>query len=492
MLPFKTIILINRSSDIPIYFQIADQISENIVKGVIKPGSKLPGSRIMASQLEVSRQTIVSAYDELQAQGRIEIVPHSGPVVLKKLPPPPLKEIEQPQKIGYPSGPGYHFNDSETLQVPSLYPANYKLSFNDGFPDVRIAPMEELMRAYRNVSKRAFSYKHLMYHFAEGTLNLRNEIAKDLQESRGLHVSTENILITKGSQMGIFLAANLLLKEGDTVIVGERNYFAANATFRHLGGKLVFVPVDKQGMDVEEVEAICNREKVRLLYITPHHYHPTTVTLNSERRRKLLDLAAEYKFAILEDDYDYDFHYSGSSILPMASSDTYGNVIYVGSLCKTIAPAIRVGFMVAPEKFIKAATRLRKMIDRQGDSVLEEAVAELYNDGTIKRHMKKALKLYKSRRDYLVQLLQAKLPDAVSFTKPEGGMAIWATFHESTDLFTISEKAGEKGLFLSNGALHVTNEKHGNATRLGFASLNFEEMEMATDILERVVKEGVK
>lgn len=488
MLPFKTIILLNRSSDVPIYLQIADRITENIGKGVLKPGSRLPGSRVLAAQLEVNRQTIISAYDELQAQGRIDIVPQTGPVVSEKQSPAPATEKNQPHELIYPSETGFRFNDSELLKTPSLYPASFKLSLNDGFPDVRIAPMESLMRAYRNVSKRAFSYKHLMYHLAEGTLNLRNEISRDLHESRGLPVTAENVLITKGSQMGIFLAANLLLKEGDTVIVGERNYFAANAAFRHLGGKLVFVPTDQQGMDVEAVEAICKREKVKMLYITPHHCHPTTVTLSADRRRKLLELSAQYGFAILEDDYDYDFHYSGSPILPMASSDTHGNVIYIGSLCKTIAPAIRTGFMVAPEKFIKAATRLRKIIDRQGDAVLEEAVAEIYSDGTIKRHMKKALKLYKARRDYLAQLLQAKLPEEISFTKPEGGMAIWATFHESTNLNVISEQAQKEGLFISNGAHHNTHEKHGNATRLGFASLNFEEMDMATDILEKIIK----
>lgn len=488
MLPFKTIITLDRDSDIPLYLQIADQITDNIYEGVMSSGFRLPGSRALAEMLGVSRQTVILAYDELQAQGKVDIISQKGPVVTEK---PPLSqpgETNKVQQLLYPSDTGFEFDDSETLTTTLPYHANYKLAFNDGFPDVRIAPMESLMSAYRNVAKRSFSYKHLMYHQAEGTLNLRNEIARDLQESRGLNPSVENVLITKGSQMGIFLAANLLVKNGDHVIVGERNYFAANAVFRHLGGKLEFVSVDQEGIDVEQVEDVCKKEKVKLLYITPHHYHPTTVTLTSERRRKLLDLSARYGFAILEDDYDYDFHYSRSPILPIASSDTNGNVIYVGSLCKTIAPAIRTGFMVAPEKFIKAATRLRRIIDRQGDSVLEEAIAEIYRDGTIKRHMRKALKLYKTRRDYLAQLLQHKLSGFVSFAKPEGGMAIWATFDGGVDLNVISKNAESKGLFISNGAHYKTNENHGNATRLGFASLNFEEMDRATDILAKVIK----
>lgn len=348
--------------------------------------------------------------------------------------------------------------------------------------------MAPLMRAYRSISKRKYAHKHLMYHFAQGTLNLRTEIARNLQETRGLKPSTENIIVTRGSQMGIYLAANLILKKGDTVIVGERNYFAANATFRHMGANLSFAPIDEEGMDIEAVEAICKRGTVKLLYITPHHYHPTTVTLNASRRKKLLELSVTYNFAILEDDYDYDFHYTGGPILPMASADTQGNVIYIGSLCKTIAPAIRTGFMVAPENFIKAATQLRRILDRQGDTILEEAVAEIYRDGTIQSHLKKALKLYKTRRDYLDKLLKEKFPDEITFTKPDGGMAIWASFHEKTNLNEISKKAENNGLFISNGALYSTHENQFNAARIGFASLNFEEMDEATDILVKAIK----
>jgi len=135
--------------------------------------------------------------------------------------------------------------------------------------------------------------------------------------------------------------------------------------------------------------------------VIPHHHNPTTVTLTPERRIRLLELSVKYKFAIIEDDYDYDFHYASKPMMPMASLDRHGSVIYIGTLTKTLAPAIRIGFMVAPEHFIRHAVWLRKALDTQGDSLMENAIAGLYKDGTIASHIKRSVKLYKERRDHL-------------------------------------------------------------------------------------------
>ena len=178
--------------------------------------------------------------------------------------------------------------------------------------------------------------------------------------------------------MAINLAAKLLIEPGDHVIVGEPSYFGASITFKQNGGILNRVQVDEQGMDVDRVEKLCRTKKIRLVYVIPHHQHPTTVTMPPERRLKLLKLAEEYKFAIIEDDYDYDFHYASSPMLPMASLDEHGSVIYIGTLTKTFAPAVRVGFMVAPENFINFAAGLRRTMDWQGDPLMEVALLELY------------------------------------------------------------------------------------------------------------------
>src|SRR5690606_23966695 len=140
--------------------------------------------------------------------------------------------------------------------------------------------------------------------------------------------------------------------------------------FRQLGASVNYVPVNEGGIDVEAIEKLCREKSIRFIYVISHHHNPTTVTLIPERRIKLLELAAEYRFAIIEDDYDYDFHYTSTPMMPMASLDKQGSVIYIGTLTKTLAPSIRIGFMIAPQNFIRAAVYLRKSIDVQGDSLM--------------------------------------------------------------------------------------------------------------------------
>jgi GntR family transcriptional regulator/MocR family aminotransferase len=175
-------------------------------------------------------------------------------------------------------------------------------------------------------------------------------------------------------------------------------------------------------------------QKIKAVYIIPHHHCPTTVTMSVERRLKLLSLAKEYRFAIMEDDYDFDFHYDNKPYLPLASIDHNQNVIYIGSITKTFAPALRIGFMTGPSAFVEAASSLRQLIDRQGDTLLEEAFAVLFDNGEMERHFRKSLKIYKQRRNLFCQLLKSDFNEVIEFKIPEGGLAVWSNFDKKIDL----------------------------------------------------------
>src|SRR5690606_3400787 len=185
------------------------------------------------------------------------------------------------------------------------------------------------------------------------------------------------------------------------------------------------VPLDDEGLDVEAVRRLCERRRIRMLYITPHHHYPTTVTLSAQRRVELLELAVKYGFIILEDDYDYDFRYDGSPLLPIASADTEGMVVYVGTFGKSMAPGFRSGFIVAPAPLIVEMGKLLGIMDRYGDTITEAALGELIADGEIHRYLKMAVREYKGRRDQLVQLLNTRLGDMVEVVTPSGGLAVW-------------------------------------------------------------------
>ena len=486
----QELIRIDPGADVPVYIQITNAFIHSIRSGRFRKGLKLPGSREVAGLLKVNRMTMVAAYDELQAQGWIEMIPRKGTYIKNDLPVlSPGRIAEEQEVFTIPSTTAFLFNEKKIVSYPpSDFPDPGKLVFNDGFPDPRLVPTEALMRAMRRFGRLGSYKKYLMYGGAQGTLAIREILANYLSDTRGLPISADNILITRGAQMGIYLASSVLIEPGDHVIVGEPNYFGANLTFQQLGARLNRVPVDHEGLQIDAIEHLCKTRNIKLVYAIPHHHNPTTVTLTPERRIRLLELSVKYRFAIIEDDYDYDFHYASKPMMPMASLDRHGSVIYIGTLTKTLAPAIRFGFMVAPVNFIHAATHLRKTIDTQGDPMMENALAELYQDGTISRHIKKSVKLYKERRDHFCKLLQTEIGEHISFKVPDGGMSVWVKFLH-TDLKQIAEKAYKKGMVMNDGSDYDTPEKSFNSVRLGFASLNFEEQKQAVSILKHCLEQ---
>jgi GntR family transcriptional regulator/MocR family aminotransferase len=481
---------VDKTLSVPVYLQIANEIIFQIQRGNVRSGSQLPGSRELAEQLQVHRKTVRTAYDELVAQSWIETKPRKGVFVVPNLPEvKPRSILANQPRSAYPKRT--FFEVPEDKAPPSRFTAPVRppiRTFNDGFPDTRLAPTNLLIREYRRFANFQFTQKFLSYGPAQGSENLRFELARFLNETRGLRVTTDNILITKGSQMALYLVAQLLIVPGNTVVVGDPGFFGANDVFEQAGAQLHCVPVDARGLDLNAVEAVCRRKKIRLLYVVPHHHHPTTVTLSPERRMQLLELSVKYGFAILEDDYDYDFQYASSPVLPLASADQSGNVIYAGSFCKTIAPAIRVGFMVAPENLIEQATRLRRLIDRQGESLLEEAMAHLLKNGDITRHLRKANKIYHERRDILCRLLRENLADEIRFEVPDGGMSVWATYSGNLTSKTVSERADPLGLRVDSGENYFHQKIQSQHVRLGFASMNADELEQAVFLLAKAVK----
>ena len=482
-IPFKTLLEINKESSLPIYVQIANGISQNIQAGVLKTGTKLLGTRSMADLLEVHRKTVIAAYEELLSQGWIEILPQKGTFISQNL--PNVKPISFSEKVIISN----NTNSSPTLpnnsiiKIP-LVNSGFRLAFNDGLPDVRLAPREELARLYAHYVKFGES-AILQYTNVHGQIRFREVFSKFLNETRGMNIQLANILTTRGSQMAFYLIGTALFQKNDEIMVGDLNYPAFNMTFETLGLKLNKIPIDEDGIQVDTIEELCAKKTIngtplKAIYITSHHYHPTTVTLKPERRIKLLALAEKYGFYIIEDDYDYDFHYANRPVLPLASADRHGLVIYLGSFTKRIAPTFRVGYIVAKQEIIEELAKYRRIMDRQGDTILELVLADMLADGTLKRYTAKSLKTYRERRDFACELLKIELGNIVDFKVPDGGMAIWAKFDKQFPLSELSKKVAPKGLFLSDGSAYGDL----NACRMGFASMNMKEIEEAVGVLK--------
>jgi GntR family transcriptional regulator / MocR family aminotransferase len=480
----STLLAPDKSGKLPVYIQIANDLMGLIRSGTLQPGYRLLSTRQLALILKVHRRTVVQAYDELLAQGWLESHTGNGTFVAKHLPevrPVPMKQ--EGNKLANPlKKAGFAFDKPAHLDRPVLKTTT-RLHLDDGFPDPRLAPLEELSRAYRSQLLHGNPYVRLGYGDTGGANWLRRELSTYLNETRGLKTAPENILIVRGVIMAIYLASSSFLKPGDYVALDSPGWFGAAMNFQQAGARLCEVPVDAHGMDVDFLEELCEKQPIRMVYVTSHHHYPTTVALRPDRRIKLLKLAEKYGFIIFEDDYDYDFHYLSKPLLPLAGADQAGMVLYCGSFTKTMSPAFRIGYMVGPEDAIQHLASLRRIIDRQGDRMLENAIAELLQTGVIQRHLRKSVRAYKQRRDYFCELLKNELPGKVRFQVPDGGMAVWTQFDESVNLQTLAARALRQELYLSNGSIAAYPARYANYVRLGFASSDLNELEESVKII---------
>lgn len=465
----------------PRYLQIARAIADAITRGRLAAGDRLPGTRTLAERLDVQRNTVVAAYDELRAEGWIEMRPQQGTFVADDIP-------ETPQKTTRPDAPvpvGFRLPRRSLRPSPQIMPPHVLL-LSGGIPDLRMMPIAALGRAYQRALKSR-GRQLLAYQDAFGHPDLRVALAQMVVAERAMAVTADQILVTRGAQMAFDLIARTLCEPGDMVAVESLGYPPAWEAFRAAGAKLLPIDVDGQGLRIDQLEKKLEHKRLRAVYLTPHHQYPTMTLLSPARRLALIELARQHRFAIIEDDYDNEIHYSGQPVLPLAAHDPHGVVIYVSTLSKTLAPGLRLGFVVAPTPFVERLVDARSFIDRQGDHILEQAVAELFEDGEIQRHVRRTRKVYKARRAVFADLLATHLGDVLTFDLPPGGLALWPYVDPSIDPEDWVARARKHDvMFIAGRALDFKQRRQPHL-RIGFAALNESELEEAVIRMTRAL-----
>lgn len=487
MFPYKTSFTLKKNTNQPLYLQLANQFIQYISEGSLPGGTKLLGTRSLCNLLNVHRKTVVTCYEELEEQGWVISIPKKGTFVKEDLPILNQQEFTNlKEERGTTEGSDFIFYKDPLLTEKKSVNDEGWIKINDGVSDTRLAPTVELGRIYRRISARKNIFKDISYGSTYGNERLREVLVEYLNSSRGLKITKNNLLITRGSQMGIWLSAQLLLRENDIVVVGVTNYSSADITFMQTRATLKRVLVDAEGIVTSEIERICKTTSIKAVYITSHHHHPTTVTLSAERRLHLLNLARKYRFAIIEDDYDYDFNYNHAPILPLASHDDRKNVIYIGSVCKTVAPVFRIGYLIASKAFVKEASKFRGYVDRQGDAILELTFAEFIKSGDLDRHIRKILKIYEERRNLFCSLLKSELSHYLSFDVPKGGMAIWVKLNSNFSWEEVKKEGVKHNFSLGDWKRYDMADKKHNAMRMGFASYTIEEIHQLIEKLKQI------
>lgn len=507
--------------DAPIFSRIARAIAHDITRGRLRPGQRLPGSRALASSLGVNRNTVLAAINELVAQGWLDTQPAKGTFVR---PLGPRDQRARPASRGLAPRPGMPSRPTFGLPrqrggrgdglrwtagaggIPD-YQAEPEtlgdtLLMAGGVPDPRLFPGELLARAYRRAMRR---HAHIVLDYGDprGYPPLRAALADMLATTRGLACGPDDVVVTRGSQMAMWLVARVLLQPGDRVAVESYGYIPAWDALRQNGAELVAIPVDGEGMDIAALERQLETGPLRAVYVTPHHQYPTLATMSAARRMHLLALAREHGFAIIEDDYDNEYHYEGRPVLPLASADRAGSVVYIGTLSKVLAPGLRIGYVVAPAAVLERLTRERTIIDRQGDRPTEAAVAELIDDGEIQRHIRRTRRIYHGRRDALAHALRETLGGLVRFQIPRGGMAFWVEFDHAVDVERWAARARERGVIVTPGSMvsfHGHGSGHGSGhdrqgdphVRMGYARVDEEQIARAVTLMRESLPATVR
>lgn len=461
---WKLEIQLDEKSDKAIYLQIADAIIKDIQSGRLKAGNALPGSRNLAQLLKVNRNTVVDALNVLIIEGWLVSKERQGTFVADTL--PAFRET--------------HKNIGVIAEVKTTSGNRCSIQFDDGHPDSKIAPITELARAYRQIFNLKARWKMMGYGDKFGDVEFRKEIAQMLNHQRGMQVNEQNICSTRGSQMAMYLSAQCLFAKGDYVMVENPGYKPAWAAFENAGAKLLPVRIDKEGLVLDDVISyLKSRKRIKAIYVTPHRQYPTTVTLSLKRRLELIRLSNEYGFTIIEDDYDNEFHFGYRPILPLSSFTELKNYVYIGTMSKVVAPALRIGYLASNDSsLIEKIGNLRMIIDVQGDSIMEQAVLQLIKDGTIKRHIKKATNHYKTKRDFTATLLKKHIKDKAGYTIPDGGLAFWIVPNKKVDWLQLSKKLQKEGIKIITPDIY-SFDKTVNGLRFGYGSLSEKELEEA-------------
>jgi GntR family transcriptional regulator/MocR family aminotransferase len=444
---------------------IAEALRAALARGSFEPGQLLPSTRDLALSFGAHRHTVLVALDALAAEGLVAAEARVGYRVCAASP-----ALHRTQAA---SAPEYRFRVvRHCTSAPEVGGVRYPL--HAATPDPALLPLRELRACYAHVLGK-HAARTLEALDERGLPALRSELSKYLRRARG--VAPEALLLTSGSQDAIALVAHTLLGPGDAVAVEDPGYCRAWDAFRDAGAELLPVRVDAHGLDVEALARLCRRRRVRLLYITPNHQFPTTVTLSASRRAALLELTLQHDVAILEDDYDHEYHFRGEPQAPLFASAGAPHVAYVATLSKLVAPAVRVGLIAGSEPLIRELAARRSLGARGGDGVTQAALAEWIGEGGFERHLRRARRAYSERRDAALRAV-ADVSEGlvVEHTAPDGGLALWTRWPE-LDVLALARRALTRGvavlpepLMSTSGGGHGIRLAYGRVEPQAFAA----------------------
>lgn len=469
-------IVLDRSSRVPLQRQLESALRNAILTGRLRAGERILSSRDFQTHLGLSRNTIVSALAQLQAEGYLLTMRGAGTFVAQTLH-HHVPERRPPNGVDLvPTEAAAAFIDQQSLAAN----LDRAVPFRPGIPALDLFPAAQFRRALAisEWSPRALDYPSLL-----GEERLREEIAKRLHQTRGLACTPNQVLIFGGAQAAFTLIVRVLLKTGDTVLVEEPGYPSVRAVFAAERMRLVGARVDEAGVDVARFA----QRRAAMIHTTPSHQYPTGAVLSLQRRLGLLEWANKNQSWVIEDDYDSEFNYTGNPQPALHSLDGGRRVLYVGTFSKVLSPALRIAYIVVPETLHSAFAAAQQVIGAQPSSILQLAVAGLMERGHFSRHVTKMRKVYNERRLAVTSELSRLLGKRIQIHDTRAGLHFSVLLPDAIVAEQVSQKAAERGIIVPPLSGYFMGPPFLNGIALGYASTPVPEAKLAVAALAEIV-----
>ena len=456
---------LEKASAKPLIRQVYEHLRAQILAGILPGGIQLPSTRELASNLHISRNVVLEAYDQLCAEGYIESRAGSGTYVVEGI----FIEREQGEPMLPP-----------VLPLSSPQEKMYGIDFRSGLPALDLLPRKQwsqfAQQVYTQTEAAVFGYDH-----PQGRPELRHVLARYLQRTRGVVCQAEQIVILSGATQAFHLLNRLLLAPGDEVVIEDPAHYEVQMIFATSGARLIPVPVDGYGI---QTDLLPEGRQPRCLLVTPSHQFPQGSILPIQRRLQLLQFACNTASYVVEDDYDSEFRYVGSPISSLQGLAPE-RVIYVGTFSKILFPALRLGYLVLPPELIERARKVKRLLDLHSPSLEQLILARFIESGSLDRHIVRMKRVYQRRRNVLINALKQHFSPQVEILGDAAGLHLVARFPQVIFTAEVIAELASAGASVYPVEQHaIVKGRHQQEIILGYSHLTPEQIEQGIQALK--------
>ena len=463
---------LDKEKDSPLYIQLYEAIREAIEDETFE-SEKLPSIRALAKQLGVNNVTVVNAYKQLEQDNYIYMVKGSGSFI--KIP-----SFSKENSL-------VEEGDME-LMLSGIFPLlKNSIDFASVSPTPELFPIEEFKKSLVEVLDRdggqAFLYPEIT-----GFGPLRESISQFLLEHYSISATKDQILITSGGQQGLDIISKTLIQQGDVILVENPTYPGAFAAFQSRGARILGIPMDDEGINLDELKSYVKRYRPKFIYLMPNYHSPTTICYSETRKKEVLRLAREYGFYVIEDDFLTDLNFSDDKKLPIKTLDRFDQVIFIKSFSKIFMPGVRIGFMTLPKALVRDIIKAKHTTDISSSGYLQRAFDLYLRKGFWRDHIEKITGFYRGRYGMMISGLEKLKHLGISYLEPHGGLSVWVSLPEGFDALDLYQECGKRGLAIVPGKVFFTNDKDSEKyIRLSFSAVSEDEIRKGLEILRDIL-----